>query len=166
MIGTIALIGLFISVGMTYNIYFNDMKDQAAKAQLQVVADRVSSLIIDVCSLGSTTQTGQLLVKTLEVPAEISQSSYNITLVKTHTVTGESVCAVLVKLTWRPDIYSESQLFWNSQENMTRISDKLPVGFSSSVFQAKYSVVSGVSTPVVWYAKNGANVTIGLGVKA
>jgi hypothetical protein len=69
-------------------------------------------------------------------------------------------------LTWRPDIYSESQLFWNNQENMTQISDKLPVGFSSSIFQAKYSIVSGVSTPVVWYAKNGGNVTIGLGVKA
>ena len=150
---------------MTYSINFNDLKDQAVKAELQVIADHVSSLIIDVCSMGSTSQTSQLLIKTLDLPAEVSQSSYNVTLVKTHMVTGESVSAVLVKLTWRPDIYSESQLFWNGQENMTQISDILPVGFSSTVFQPKYSIVSGVSTPVVWYAKAGQNVTIGLGVK-
>jgi hypothetical protein len=155
-----------MSAGMTYSIYFNDMKDQAAKAQLQVVADHVSTLIVDICSLGSTTQTEQLLIKSLDIPAEVSESSYNVSLIRTTTVTGESVCAVLVKLTWRPSIYSESQLFWNGEENITQISGRLPEGFSSSLFEARYSVTSGFSTPVVWYAKDGSNITVGLGVKA
>jgi len=151
---------------MTYSIYFSDMKDQATKAQLQVVADHVSTLIVDICSLGSITQTEQLLIKSLDVPAEVSESSYNVSLIRTQTVTGESVCAVLVKLTWRPSIYSESQLFWNGEENITQISGSLPDGFSSSLFETRYSVTSGVSTPVVWYVKNGSNITVGLGVKA
>ena len=164
-IGTVALIGLFISVGLTYQIHFNDMQDQATKAQLQVVADHVSTLIVDICSLGSTAQTGQLLIKSLDLPAQVAQSSYNVSLVRTQAVTGESVCAVLVRLTWKPNIYSESQLFWNGQETLAQISGVLPEGFSSSQLQAKDSVTS-VSSPVVWYVKNGSNVTVGLGVKA
>jgi len=166
-IGTVALIGLFITASMSYSIYFADLQEQASTAQLRGIADYISSVILDVYSIGSSSAGGQLLVKTLKIPSQVSESSYNLSLVRVHTPSSEVAFAVLVKLTWKPSIYAESQLPWNGLDGQLSISNgTLPEGFESSTLEPKVFVLSGASTPVVWYCKNGTSITLGLGVKS
>ncbi len=166
-IGTVGLIGLFITSGMSYSLYFADMKEQASVAQLQGIADYVSAVILDVYSIGSSSGGDQLLVKTLSIPSQVSQSSYNVSLIQVYTPSSEVAFAVLVKLTWKPSIYAETQLPWNGLDGtLSLFNGTVPQGFQSSSLQPKAFVLSGTSTPAVWYYRSSANVTLGLGLKS
>jgi len=165
-IGTVALLALFITSGMSYSIYFADMQEQASIAQLQGIADYVSVVILDIYSIGSSSGGDQLLVKTLSIPSQVAQSSYNLSLVRVCTPSSEVAFVVLVKLTWKPSIYAESQLPWNGLDGkLSLFNGTLLEGFESTDLQPKAFVLSGVSTPAVWYCKSGTNAMLGLGVK-
>jgi hypothetical protein len=165
-IGTIGLISLFITSGMSYSLYFSDMREQASIAQLTGICDYVSAVILDLYSVGSSSEGDQLLVKTLSIPSQVSQSSYNISLARVYTPSSEVTFAVVIKLTWKPSIYAESQLPWNALgERLSIFNGTLPQGFQTSIIQPKVFILSGVSTPAVWCYKSGTNVTLGLGLK-
>ena len=165
-IGTVALIGLFITVAMNYSIFFGQLQEQATVAQLQGIADYVSANLLDLYSVGSNSKGDQFLVKTMDIPSGAAQSSYNVSLVNISTTFNETGFAVLVKLTWKPYIYAQSQLPWNGQEGKLLLSNgSLPRGVQSSLVQSKPFVISGISTQVLWYCRTGTNVTLGLGVK-
>jgi len=164
-IGTVALIGLFITASMSYSIYFSEVQEQANIAQLRGIADHVSNTLLDIYSIGLSSEAEQLLVKSLDIPSQVSQSSYNLSLVRAYSSSGEVIFVVLVKLTWKPSVYAESQLAWKGPEERTSLSNgTLPQGFNDSSFLPKVFVLSGVSKPAVWCIKSGTNVTLGLGV--
>jgi len=166
-IGTIALIGLFISASMSYSIYFADMKEQASTAQLQGIADYVSDVILDIYSIGSSAKDNQLLVKTLSIPSQVSQSSYNLSLVQVFIPPSEIAFEVLVRLTWKPSVYAESLLPWSGSEGkLSMFNGTLPQGFQSTILQPKLFVLSGISMPAVWYFKSGPKIILGLGLKS
>jgi len=166
-IGTVALIGLFISAGMGYSVHFADMREQASAAQLQGIADYVSDVILDIYSIGSSGEGDQLLVKTLSIPSQVSQSSYNLSLVQVFISPSEIAFVVLVRLTWNPSVYAESLLPWSGLEGkLSLFNGTLPQGFQSTILQPKLFVLSGVSVPAVWYFKSGPKIILGLGLKS
>jgi len=166
-IGTVALIGLFVTVSMNYSIYFAQLQQQATVAQLQGIADYISANILDLYSVGSNTQGYQFLVKTLDIPSGVAaQSGYNVSLVNISTISNGTSFSVLVKLDLQPFVYAQSQLPWNGQDvNIFLSSGIFPSGVQSSLLQPKVFVLSGMSAPAIWYCRCGTNVTLGLGVK-
>lgn len=165
-IGTVGLISLFITSGMSYSLYFADMKEQAGVAQLQGIADYISDVILDIYSIGSSSAGDQLLSKTLSLPFQVSQSSYNISLIQVYTPTSEIAFAVLVRLTYKPSIYVQSLLPWNGLDGkLSLFNGTVPQGFQSSSLLPETFVLSEISTPAVWYCKYGTKETFGLGVK-
>ena len=165
-IGTVALIGLFITAGMSYQIHFTNLREEAGAAQLQSIADYVSTAIMDVYSIGSSVRGDQLLFKTLEIPGQVAQSSYNISLIRVTTVSGEQTFSVLARLTWKPTVYAESELPFNGLDGLGLYNGTLPDGFEASSIQPRTYVLGGVSTSVVWYDRASSSVTLGLGVKS
>jgi hypothetical protein len=164
-IGTVALIGLFVTVGMNYSIYFSQLREQATVAQLQGIADYISAGVLDLYSVGSNSKGDQFLVKTLDIPSGAAQSSYNVSLVNVSTIADETGFCVLVKLTWEPFVYAQSQLPWDGGQDVSLSSGAFPSGVQSSLLQPKAFVISGISAPAIWYCRCGTNVTLGLGIK-
>jgi hypothetical protein len=165
-IGTVALIGLFITAGMSYQIHFANLSEEAGVAQLQSITDYVSTAIMDIYSIGSSVEGDQHLVKTLEIPGQVAQSSYNVSLIRVTTISGEQTFSVLARLTWKPTIYAESELPFNGMDGLRLYNGTLPLGFHATSVQPRTFVLSGASTVVVWYDRAVSSVTLGLGVRS
>jgi len=165
-IGTVALIGLFITAGMSYQMHFANLREEAGAAQLQSIADYVSTAIMDVYSIGSSAKGDQFLFKTLEIPGQVAESSYNISLIRVTTVSGEQTFSVLARLTWKPTVYAESVLPFNGLNGLGLYNGTLPDGFKATSVQARTYVLSGLSTSVAWYDRAASSITLGLGVKS
>lgn len=83
-IGTVALIGLTVSVALAYYIIIGYVEESVIRTQLSQVAEYTSMSITSIISLTDfaygTLPTGEVVSKRLNLPATISGKPYNITI--------------------------------------------------------------------------------------
>jgi hypothetical protein len=167
-IGTVTLIMVFIGVTMFYTLSYLSLQTEALTQQLQEAADYVSTNLVDLVSLCFISPTDQLLIKSLEMPKNIGNNLYSLTLlITTDPITQENVLMVQAFFNSQPYNYMESVLPWSIGGNMkiwngTTINN-LPFP-AANQFEPKISISSGGSNLVAWVLRQGNMITVGLGV--
>lgn len=157
-IGTTALISVFIVTGMYYNVTYSTFETRVFYVQLEEVANYISSYTIDLVSLCLVTDVNQLIFEELDVPASIKNHLYSISLVQL----GENL-VVRVYLDAKPNIRKDSTLPWSTDGNLKVYNGTDPMEVPDPNLQLKIEVSSG-SNAVAWCLKRGEKITIGLGV--
>jgi hypothetical protein len=167
--GTIALLSMFFTVGTYYNGFFNQLNSEAYKAQLRQVSEYVSSNLIDLVVLSRLSSRDVFLVKTIDVPSEIGNRFYRISLLEVQSSYREDTLKVASELE-SLGIYSTADLPWpkssyidiyNNQSITTRYGDGLDIS---------YNVTSNMANKnehvqlVVWCQKIDNLIILGLGV--
>jgi hypothetical protein len=162
-IGTTALISLFVVAGIYYSISYSSFKNRIIATQLEEVADYVSSNVIDLVSLCSLSNLDQLIIKELDIPEVVSETYYyNITLVQIKdSNTQEWLFAIRTYPVSQPTIIKESNLPWVADGNIMVYNGTDPV---ETTLKLKVTV-SSLANVVAWCSKSGEKISIGFGVK-
>ncbi|MCK4953332.1 hypothetical protein KAS14_06070 [Candidatus Bathyarchaeota archaeon] len=162
-IGTTALISLFVVAGIYYSISYSSFKNRIIATQLEEVADYVSSNVIDLVSLCSLSNLDQLIIKELDIPEFVSETYYyNVTLVQIKDPnTQEWLFAIRTYPVSRPTIITESNLPWSANGNIMVYNGTDPI---ETTLQLKVTV-SSLANVVAWCSKSDEKTSIGLGVK-
>lgn len=181
-VGTVALIGLVVTVGVAYQATVSYIEANVYKSQLGQIAESVALNLVEVVSL---TQFGgalenQTLIKTVNLPIDLNERAYMIRVVVVNE-TGQGTRYYLqAELVTRRDIYSRALIPISS--NSTNVILKaegqtdstlgsvgtLQVrrGESGSVRYSSYAF-GGVPNFVVWSWKcNSSCVYGGIGIWA
>jgi hypothetical protein len=166
--GTIALLSMFFTVGTYYDGFFTQLNREAYHAQLGQVSEYVSSNLIDLVVLSRLSEEDVFLVKTIDIPSEIGNRFYRVTLLEMQSAYGEDTLKVVSKIE-SLDIYATSDLPWpkssyidiySNQSITTRYGDSLGIS---------YNVTSNTANKdesiylVVWCQKTDDMITLGLG---
>lgn len=158
------MIVLFFSVGSYYLSSVSSLKNEIISVQLGRIANYIGSDIIDLVSLCYTTNLDQLLIKQLNLPKGLTAYAYDLSLEKI----GQSM-VVRAYLISDSNIYGEFVLPFSIEGNI-----KLYNGSDSQIenfilsenpsLNPELEIYSRDANAVVWCAKIGGNITIGLGI--
>jgi len=154
-IGTVALIGLVIAVGLAYTVITSYIEAEAARKQLEEITEFVSLNLVEIISLVNfANYTGNIQMKIINLPADLGGKAYLIRLVNE---TGQE-CQVQAQLVTRNDVSAKSPIPLSSSEAKIKlITDSegtLKVG-EGEIKQIFYSgtVYGGDHDIVVWAKK-------------
>jgi len=171
-IGTIALIGLIIAVGLAYTIITSFIEADVNKKQLNQIAEHVALNLVEVISLTNFANfmSNETMMKVLKLPFDLGGKAYLIKLVMFNE-TGESQgYYVQTQLVTRNDITAKSLIPLNTtQTQQTLVTDGdgtlLVRGGTAGTIQFSSIVYGGVENVVVWGWKMYANLTLaGIGI--
>jgi len=116
-IGTVALIGLAVSIALAYQIIVSSVEESVIKTQLNQTAEYISMSLTNVISLTDFTygiiSTSEPVTKHLDLPEMIGGKPYNITIVKR-----EEEYYVHVEIIGRSDLYAESPIIVKSTQRI------------------------------------------------
>ncbi|MEM1556955.1 MAG: hypothetical protein QXD53_05525 [Candidatus Bathyarchaeia archaeon] len=161
-IGTVALIGLAISLALAYQIVVNYIKDNVTKTLLSQTAEYVSMSISNIISLTDFTygilKEGVSVSKSLNLPENLGGKAYTIML------SGTGGLHVLVEVPGRSDLYAKSPVPVNSTSNIQIVSDENFTLTEPTIKPQKY-VYGGNPNVVVWCEYRNNTLYIGLGLK-
>jgi|YelNatPaOPRAMG01_1025707.scaffolds.fasta_scaffold20622_4 hypothetical protein len=118
-VGTVALIGLVLAVGLAYNIITSYVEANVTRAQLSQIAENVSMNLVEIISLTDfeSPLTNETMMKNVNLPADIGGKAYVIKLVDAGTqASGYYVQAELVT---RPDLNARAMVPINSTNKVT-----------------------------------------------
>jgi hypothetical protein len=167
--GTIALLSMFFTIGSYYEGFFAKLKMEAYQVQLGQVSEYISSNLIDLVILSRLSDEDTFLVKTVDVPQEIGNRFYRVSLLEMKSVFGEDSLKVVSELE-SLGIYSMSDLPWttshyieifSNQSITTRYGDSLDI---SNNITSSMANKEGFIQLVVWCHKTDDVITIGLGI--
>lgn len=155
-IGTVALIGLAVSIALAYQIVVGSVEESVIKTQLSQTAEYVSMSLANVISLTDFTygiiSTAEPVTKRLDLPKMISGKPYNLTIVRR----GEE-CYVHVEIIGRSDLYAESPIVVKSTQRIRILAgadleeaERLLEGFD---VEPRAWVTGSLSDVVVWCYK-------------
>ncbi|MBS7640654.1 MAG: hypothetical protein QXE73_03030 [Candidatus Bathyarchaeia archaeon] len=162
-IGTIALIGLTVSLALAYQIVVEYVKDNVVRTQLSQTAEYVSMSISNMMSLMDFTygifKEYVTVSKKLNLPADLSGRAY---IVRLANETGNLY--VLVEISGRSDLYAKSPIPVSPTSNVQIITDENFTLNDPSIKPKKY-VYGGNPNAVVWCECRDNVFYIGLGLK-
>lgn len=172
--GTIALLTMFFTVGTYYNGFFTTLNEEAYRAQLGQVSEYISSNLIDLVVLSRLSDEDLFLVKTVDVPLEIGERFYRISLKEMQSPYGEDVLKVISEIE-SLDIYSTADLPWpkstyiqiyTNQSISTRYGADIEIraNITSNRAESRMAETGEPATLIVWCQKTDDVTTIGLGV--
>jgi hypothetical protein len=165
LIGTVALMAIFLSVGSYYTMSISSLRREVIAVQLRGIANYIGSDLVDLVSLCYMSETNQLVIKSLNFPAGLTAYGYEVTienmaqsmrvqanLISEYEVYGEYI------LPWSADgtirIYNGSDV---EVENYIQ-SERPNLTPKTMVFNGETGIV------VIWCAKIGDQITVGLGL--
>lgn len=183
-IGTIALIGLVIAVGLSYSIITSYIEADVIRKQLEQISEHVALNLVEIVSLVNFANfvKDRPMMKILDLPSDLGGKAYIIKLVKvegTDQIKGHYVQA---QLATREDVYARSSLPLNATQSqivlITDTTGKLPVTGEDKIIEYSGSVYGGTQEirdktglvieqryVVVWGLKVNATLTLaGIGV--
>ncbi len=167
--GTIALLSMFFTVGTYYNGYFTQLNREAYQAQLGQVSEYISSNLIDLVVLSRLSDEDVFLVKTIEVPLEIGNRFYRISLKEMQSPYGEDTLNVVSELE-SLGVYSTADLPWpknpyieiySNQNITTKYGERINLSYNITSNMAKTGESKFL---IVWCRKADNSITLGLGV--
>lgn len=164
-IGTVALIGLVIAVGLSYAIVTSYIEAEVTRKQLEQIAENVSLNIVEIVNMVDFANflTKNAMMKILELPSDLGGKAYMIKLAD-EKMQGKGYC-VYAQLVTRPDISARSPLPINSTQTrlivMTENEDVriLPVKGETNMIYCSPTVYGGNNNIVVWGWKPDADTT-------
>ncbi|MEM1998032.1 MAG: hypothetical protein QXU02_04350 [Candidatus Bathyarchaeia archaeon] len=164
-IGTVALIGLAISLALAYQIVVGYVEENAIKTQLNQIAEYVSMSITNTISLTDFTygalSTSEAVSKRLNLPLDLGGKPYNITIVERG-----GRYYVHASVVGRKDLYAESPITASSTQRIQIFTGgDLPEGLlEGSNIEPMVWVYGGSPNMVVWCRKAGDIIYVGLGL--
>ncbi|MFP3952063.1 MAG: hypothetical protein ACLFVP_08010 [Candidatus Bathyarchaeia archaeon] len=172
--GTVALLTMFFTVGTYYNGFFTTLNEEAYRAQMGQVSEYLSSNLIDLVVLSRLSEGDLFLVKTIDVPLEIGDRFYRISLEEMQSPLGEDLLKVVSEIE-SLDIYSTADLPWpkstymqiyTNQSISTRYGDSIEIraNITSNGVERRMAETGEPATLVVWCHKTDDVTIIGLGV--
>jgi hypothetical protein len=163
-LGTIALISIFLAMEAYYDGLYTKLSEEAYKAQLNQVAEHIASNLIDLVVVAQVAEE-VFLVKKLEIPRLIADKPYNITI--TEMSKGEDVSLVSILLSRdRANIYAYVELPWTA-EAISIYSDQAvdsPYNITLTTRLESIDDLGGALSIVVWCWRSGDSIVIGLGL--
>ncbi|MEM2464187.1 MAG: hypothetical protein QXL85_01045 [Candidatus Bathyarchaeia archaeon] len=162
-IGTVALIGLAVSVALAYQIVIGYVEENAIRAQLGQAAEYVSMNIANIVSLADFTygmfSPQKTVSKRLNLPAAIGRKPYKLAIVGRG---GEYY--VRVEVAGREDLYAESPILVSPTWRI-RVFTAGGDEPSDTRINPQERVYGGNPNVVVWCEKMGdGTIYIGLGL--
>jgi hypothetical protein len=148
-IGTVALIGLIIAVGLTYTTITSYIEADVTKKQLEQIAEYVSLNLVEIINLVdfSNYQTAKMN-KTLKLPSDLSGKAYLIKLV--NETEGEEGYYVYVQLVTQQDVYARSHIPLNSTKTRLKFLTNIIVyGGTQEIRNAEGQII-GFRQVFVW----------------
>jgi hypothetical protein len=165
LIGTVALMAIFLSVGSYYTMSISALRSQVIAVQLGGIANYIGSDLVDLVSLCCISETDQLVIKSLNFPEGITAYGYEATL--ENTAQGIRVQANLIS---ESEVYGEYILPWSADSHI-RIYNGSDVEIENYIqserpnLNPEVMVFNGeTGTVVVWCVKIEDQITIGLGL--
>ena len=164
LIGTVALMLIFFSVGSYYSMSIASLKNEVITVQLSKIANYIGSDIVDLVSLCYISELDQMLIKTLTLPTGLTAYGYNMTIEKI----GQSML-VRVYLISESEVYGEYILPWPTESNI-RVYNDLDPEVENYIQSERPSLilklhVDDLDTGImIWCVKLEDQITIGLGL--
>ncbi|MEM2321415.1 MAG: hypothetical protein QXS79_06015 [Candidatus Bathyarchaeia archaeon] len=152
-IGTVALIGLAVSLALAYQIVVGYVEGNVIKTQLSQIAEYTSMSITNIISLtdfvyGMLSET-EAVSKHLNLPAAINGKPYNLSILEM-----DGGYHVRVSIIGRNDLYAESPIALGSTQRRIMV---IFTGGSSSIagpdIEPRAWVYGGNPNTVVWCRK-------------
>jgi hypothetical protein len=163
LIGTVALMAIFLSVGSYYTLSISSLRREVIAVQLGGIANYIGSDLVDLVSLCYVSETDQLVIKSLNFPEGVTAYGYEVTI--ENTAQGMRVQADLIS---ESEVYGEYILPWSADSNIQIYYNGSDVeGYIQSKglnLDPETMVYSGETGIVVWCVKTENQVTIGLGL--
>jgi hypothetical protein len=157
--GTVALIGLIVSVGLAYNIITDSLQTDIRKQQLQQVAENVAQNIVEIINLANFGNLGNgTLTRVLDLPSDLSGKVYLIQIV--NDTKQQNNCYIKTCLDTRRDVTATSLIpLQSSQSHVDLItSNGTLAGSRARVIQYNATIYGGRNDTVVW-AWKGTDIT-------
>lgn len=167
--GTIALLTMFFTVGTYYDGFFTQLNREAYQAQLGQVSEYISSNLIDLVVLSRLSDEDVFLVKTIDIPSEIGNRFYRITLLEMQSTYGEDALRIVSELE-SLGVYSKADLPWYKSSYIDIYSNQSISTRYGSSLDISYNVTSNMASLdesiqlVVWCQKTADTIILGLGV--
>ena len=170
-IGTVALIGLVISVALAYGIIVDYIEANVLKSQVKQIAEYVSMNLVNLISLTEFAygdlSSPTVMTKTLELPEDLNENPYLVRLVNES-----GNCYVEVKLITRSDISARSPVPLNSTRAHITIATEETINGINSIFPDETitlftTVYGGNPNIIIWCWKYDSDtIYAGLGIQA
>lgn len=167
-IGTVALIGLVVSLALAYQIIVGNVEDSIVKTQLSQTAEYISMQLANVISLtdftyGILDTTLSPVTKSLKLPETIRGRPYNLTIVRS-----DEEYYVYVEVVGGSYLHATSPIVVKSTQRITILTSS-DLEFAESLLEGyevkpKAWVSGGFSNVVVWCYKHDNVIYAGLGV--
>ncbi|MEM1900591.1 MAG: hypothetical protein QW335_03840 [Candidatus Nezhaarchaeales archaeon] len=166
-IGTVALIGLVLSLASAYHIIVSSIEGEVIKTQLSQTAEYISMSLAHVISLTDFTygvlDTTYPVTKHLVLPKTVSGKPYNFTILRS-----DGGYYVYVEVISRSDLHAKSPITVKSEQRIVILTnDDLDLAESLlEDFEVKPRpwVSGGLTNVVVWCYKSGDIIYAGLGI--
>jgi len=174
-IGTVAILTMFFAIGPYYRDYYTSLNEEAYQVQLKQVADYMAVNLIDVVTLCQLTESDQFLVKVVEIPKQIGENLYDISLVNMASTKGDTNAIIIVTSIEKLNIFSAVDLPWSTNSSIVIYTNQTALGsFPHNVTLAN-NIVSNKAVSesyrwgepwsmIVWALKEGDVIVIGFGV--
>lgn len=164
-LGTVALISIFLAMEAYYDGFYSKLSEETYRAQLNQVAEHITSDLIDLLLIVQVAEEEVFLVKRLDIPRFINDQPYNITL--TEISRGDEVSLVSVLLS-REDvgIYASVELPWTADAISVYSDQSINPPYIITLTSQLESIEdqAGSLTIVAWCWKSGESIVIGLGL--
>lgn len=172
--GTIALLTMFFTVGTYYNGFFATLNQEAYQAQLGQVSEYISSNLIDLVVLSRLSKEDLFLVKTVEIPREVGNRFYTVTLKEVQSSYGEELLKVVAEIDSQ-GVYSTADLPWpkstyiqifSNQSISTKYNENIEImgNITSNAAEFRTAETGEPYTLIVWCHKADDVITLGLGL--
>jgi len=164
-LGTIALISIFLAVEAYYDGFYAKLSEEAYEAQLKQVAEYVASNFIDLVVVAQVAEGEVFMVKRLDIPRFIGGKPYNITLSEIQRRGDVSLVSVILSRE-RADLYSAVDLPWTADAVSIYSDQVIDTPYNMTLTSRLESVddQGGVLTIVAWCWRSGDSIVIGLGL--
>lgn len=142
-IGTLALIGLVITVGLAYTTTASYVEAEAAKVQLKQISEHVSLNLVEVISLVSFANYPSKQIKGIDLPTDIGGKAYMVKL-----MVKEDKCYVRAELA-TGIVYTESLIPIKPNENVRFLTEmEFIQGENGEIYSG--IIYGGNSNTFVW----------------
>lgn len=174
-IGTVALIGLVISVGLAYTIETSSVQQDIAQQQLAQVSEVVALKIAEIVNLANFANFGNFtrndtMMMTLDLPLDLAGRAYAVQLM--NGTTGDQGYYVNSYLVAQSTTSASATVPFNPAQGSVQLttdaanaSNLYWVETGTEAVTSSIVIYGGNSRAVVWVWKGEGNVTLaGLGV--
>ena len=137
-IGMLSTLTIFMIISVASVIYVSSMTQVVVKSQLEEVAARVSTTIVDLTVLAANSKSESLVIeKRVNVPASLNDNAYSVLLMES-----DGMWKVVARLDSQPTVSGEAVLWDESSQTLKVIPTVVPTG-KPLIVRCEKTIVDG-----------------------